>query len=97
MKLWASLVWSADALLVSIAELIEPCHGPWIVPSGTTPGRIDTSPAAHRSAEQLAASSGILQVPIDPGDLLLCAADHVQSTIVSITIEGTVLATFLKK
>jgi hypothetical protein len=86
------LVWSADGFLGSVAALIEPCHGPWIVPSGTTLGRIDTSPAAHRPAEQLAASLRILQVPIGPGDLSLCAADHFQATIANKTIEKTVLA-----
>jgi hypothetical protein len=92
MKLWASLVWSADALLGSILESMGPCHGPWIVPSSTTPGRIDTSPAAYRLEEQLAASLGMLQVPIDPGELSLCTANHFQATIVNKTIEKTVLA-----
>ena len=90
------MVWSADGFLGSVAALIEPCHGPWIVPSSITPGRIDTSPAAHRLEEQLVASLRLLKVSIEPGDLSLCMADHFQATIVNKTIEGTVLATFLK-
>jgi len=65
---------------------------PGMCPPAPPPGRIDMSPAAHRLGEQLAASSGILQVPIEPGDLSLCAANHFQATIVNKTIEKTVLA-----